>query len=344
MSGVSIVIPSWNGRELLEEFLPSVLRAAERHASASREPIEVVVVDDGGTDDTVSWCDAEAARSDVPLHVVRLEANQGFGEACNRGVAAARHPLVWLLNNDVAVEPDAIAPLVGRFGEPPNPRLFAVHCRVLDFASGRQVGTGKMGGFARGFLRVHRSYVTREPPAGPLHSMFASGGSAMVNRAIFLELGGFDPLFAPFYFEDVELCYRAWKRGFDVGYEPRSVVTHRFSSTIGPLAGRQVPRIGQRNRLIFHWMHLHDGPWLASHVAWVVLLALAAPLTFKPAFMRALVDALGRLPRIRARRQAERARAVRTDRQVIGIFRELGARPDIRAYDDPRELGEERGE
>src|SRR5207249_955437 len=118
-------------------------------------------------------------------------------------------------------------------------------CRVRDFSSGRDVGTGKMGGFARGFLRVHRSYVTRGPQAGPFYSMFASGGSAMFDRRRFLELGGFDPLFAPFYLEDVELSYRAWKRGLTVAYEPRSAVRHQFSSTIASLAGRQVARVAQ---------------------------------------------------------------------------------------------------
>ena len=172
----------------------------------------------------------------------------------------------------------------------------------------------------------------------PFFSMFASGGSAMFDRDAFLSLGGFDPLYAPFYMEDVELSYRAWKRGLTVEYEPRSTVKHRFSSTIGVVAADKVPRVGQRNRLIFHWVHLHDPRFLASHLIWIVVLLLAAPVTLKPHFIGAFFDALKRLPHVRARRREEKLASVRSDRQVLAVFAELVKRPDIRAYDDPAEL------
>ena len=345
-SSVSIVIPTWNGRRLLEEFLPSVVEAAAHYASTSAASIEIVIVDDGSTDETLGWLADQSAESPVPLRIVRHEQNQGFGAACNTGMREAKYPLVFLLNNDVDVLPNAIEPLVARFdnaGEAP----FAVHCRVLDFATGREEGTGNVGGFARGFLRVHRSFVieprnpgTSEPrnPHDPYFSVFASGGSAMFDREMFLSLGGFDPLFAPFYMEDVELSYRAWKRGLTVEYEPRSTVKHRFSSTIGPVAGHKVPRVGQRNRLIFHWIHLDDRRFLASHVIWVGVLLLAAPLTFKGHFVGAFFDALKRRDRIRVRRREEKVAAKRSDRDVLAVFAELIKRADIRAYDDPKEL------
>src|SRR4051812_19839669 len=109
--------------------------------------------------------------------------------------------------------------------------------------------------------------------------MFATGGSSMFQRDLFLGLGGFDPPFAPFYFEDVELSYRAWKRGLSVRYAPQSVVRHEFSSTIGLLARRRVERISQRNRLLFHWIHLHDPAFWRAHIFWVGVLLLTAPLT-----------------------------------------------------------------
>jgi GT2 family glycosyltransferase len=336
---VSVVIPTWNGRPLLEQFLPSVQEAARRYASETGAAADILVVDDGSTDDTVVWLAARAAASPVPMRAIALAQNVGFGAAVNRGVADASGPLVLLVNNDVEVMPEALAPLASRFSEPDSAGpLFAVHCRAQDFVSHRDVGTGKMAGFSRGFLRVHRSYVTTDPAAGPRYSIFAGGGSALVDRARFLDLGGFDPLFAPFYFEDVELSYRAWKRGFTVGYEPRSVVRHRFSSTITPLAHPSVARISQRNRLLFHWIHVHDRGFLAAHLAWVCMLGIAGPLTFRPYLLGATLEALGRLGRVRARRREERRAALRSDRAVLGVFRALAARPDVRVYDDPRQL------
>jgi GT2 family glycosyltransferase len=334
---VSIVIPTWNGQHLLEEFLPSVLEAARQYAGHAHERVEVLIVDDGSTDGTASWVRDRASSWPVPARCVRQNQNLGFGAACNRGMREAAFPLVFLLNNDVEVDASAIAPLASRFDDEGG-ELFGVHCRVLDFTTGQEVGTGKMGGFGRGFLRVHRSYVAAGPRRGPLYSMFASGGSAMFNRSRFLELGGFDPLFAPYYFEDVELSYRGWKRGLTLGYEPASVVRHRFSSTIGRLAGDRVQVVAQRNRLILHWIHLHDGRFVASHLLWTLILLVTSPLTLKPQFVRGFFGAVARLPAIVARRQDERGRAARSDRDVLNVFALLERRDDVRAYDDPTEL------
>lgn len=336
---VSIVIPTWNGRHLLERFLPSVVAAAAWHAEHHHTPVEVVVVDDGSTDGTAAWLAGVAAAAPVPVRCLRHDRNAGFGAAANRGVDAAAYPLVWLLNNDVEVEREGVAPLARAFGGR-DPSLLAVHSRMIDLDSQLPVGTGKMGGFARGFLRVHRSYVTRPGAAGPFYSMFATGGSSMFSRDLFLRLGGFDPLFAPFYLEDVELSYRAWKRGFTVRYEPRSIVRHRFSSTIAPLAGRRVERISQRNRLLMHWIHLHDAALLRAHLRWLGLLLLTGLPTLKFGFLLGLADALARWPEVRRRRARERAAATRTDRDVLQVFAVLDHSGAIRSYGHPNQLSE----
>lgn len=160
----------------------------------------------------------------------------------------------------------------------------------------------------------------------------------MFDREMFIALGGFDPLLSPFYWEDVELSYRAWKRGFDVLYEPHSVVDHRVSSTIGRLPQWRVRRIQQRNRIIYHWIHLHDGGLLMSHLAWTVALALTAPIRLKPGFLLSVISALGKLPRILQRRRQEKRLARRSDRDVLDLFAALETRDDIFPYEDFTEL------
>lgn len=332
---VSIVIPTWNGRPLLERFLPSVIAAAGRRQADGHTPVEIVIVDDGGTDGTDGWVTDLARACPVPLRLVRHEQNLGFGAAANRGVKDARHPFVWLLNNDVEVDEDGIDRLVRAF-EADSPRLFAVHSAMVDLASGEVVGTGKMGSFSRGFIRVHRSYIPTAGALGALPSMFATGGSAIFRRSLFLELGGFDTIFAPFYMEDVELSYRAWRRGYDVHFEPGSMVRHQFSSTIG--ASRDVERISQRNRLLFHWIHLHDPDYVISHAFWLSVLIVTSPITFKFGFLRGLVDAIRELASVRARRRDSRQKASRTDREVFEIFRRLDDSGGIRSYGEKREV------
>ena len=336
---VSIVIPTWNGRHLLERFLPSVLTAARKYAADHGAAVEVVVADDGSVDGTGEWVNRQASAAAVPLRLLRDDVNRGFGVAANRGIEAAAHPLVWLLNNDVEIEPDGIFSLSACFRDD-DPSLFAAHSRMIDLDSNQPVGTGKMGGFSRGFLRVHRSYVTLDRNREPYWSIFATGGSAMFRRSIFLELGGFDAIFAPFYMEDVELSYRAWKRGYAVRYEPRSVVKHRFSSTIAPLAGRRVERISQRNRLLFHWIHLHDPQLLCAHLAWLVVLLVTRPFTFKFGFLGGFADAWARRADVRPRRRRERSLASRSDRDILRLFAELDASGTIRSYGNPNQLDE----
>jgi GT2 family glycosyltransferase len=330
-SGVSIVIPTWNGVRLLEQFLPSVIAAATHYNMESLATTEIIIVDDGSTDETAAWLRDQGfeEKRDVRetgrpgLRLVRNEKNLGFGEACNRGFELAAQPLVFLLNNDVEADVDCIAPLVQNFEDA---SVFAAHCRVFEFDSGRECGTGKLGSFSRGFIRVHRSYTiseSRDESGAPLYSMFAGGGSAMFDRQKFLEIGGFETLLSPFYWEDVELSYRAWKRGYSILYEPRSVTRHLISSTIGKLKRRKVRRIEQRNRLIFHWINLHDKRMLASHLARVLLLALTAPIRLKPGFVLSLAAAIRSSRQIRDRRKEEMLAARRSDRDVFKFFDSL---------------------
>ena len=322
---VSIVIPTWNGRPLLERFLPSVLAAADAYRAASGREVEVIVVDDGGTDDTPFWL---AATHPGRVELLMKRRNEGFAHACNTGFEHARHPVVLLLNNDVEVEVGAIAPLVDHFRQPD---VFAVACQTTNLETGVASGVGKLGRFSRGFLRVHASYVPADPAAGEYPSIFASGGASAFSREKLTELGGFDTLYAPFYWEDVELSYRAWKRGWRVLFEARSRVRHRVSSTIGARFGRHhVRAVEHRNRLLAHWVHLHDPAMWRGHRAQVVLLALAAPFRLDLAFVDGLVQALGRTREALERRAAERAAAQRSDREVLAVFDAIASRDDVR--------------
>jgi GT2 family glycosyltransferase len=385
MSGVTIVIPSWNGIRLLKEFLPAVLRAADNFCQLDDQCAEILIVDDGSNDGTSEWLTSQGfheldtkavaltttggygqpskGREDseesevspassrsastvestatmeskrIHLSFVSNTINRGFSVSCNAGIRMARYPLIFLLNNDVEPAADSISVLRSNFSAS---SVFAVHCRVFNSETGKQVGTGKLCSFSRGFLRVHRSYVPRPDAPGPngpipkFYSAFAGGGASMFDREKFIELGGFDELFSPFYWEDVEISYRSWKRGYTILYEPRAVANHRISSTIGKLPEASVKRIQQRNRIILHWIHLHDSRMVKSHILWLVLLTATAPIRLQPGFVASVASAFARLREIRKRRAREKFLARRTDRAVIGIFDQLSRNQLIVPYD-----------
>jgi GT2 family glycosyltransferase len=160
----------------------------------------------------------------------------------------------------------------------------------------------------------------------------------MFDREKLIEIGMFDPLLRPIYWEDVEIGYRAWKRGLSVVYEPRSIVRHRVSSTMRTVNQSKLRRLQQRNRLLFVWINLHDRGLMMSHVAWVILLAITALPRLKPGYLHSLFAALGRLPRVSRRRREEKRAARRSDREVFAIFEALSSRQDIFSYDDDSEL------
>lgn len=291
---LSIVIPTWNGRELLARFLPPVAEEAARWSAAQTRAVEIVVSDDGSSDGTSGWLAAEFPS----VRCVGSGENRGFAPAANAGVAAARAPVVVLLNNDLALLPYSLDPVERHFDDP---ELFGVTLRALDLPALTFATGGKLGRFRRGFWETWRNF---EHPAGPTFMLV--GGFCAFRRGAFLDLGGFDPLFAPYYSEDLDLSYRARKRGWKLAYEPAALVHHAQSASVRRHASAQRrAAVIERNRLLFHWRNL-DPPRLRRHALWAGLLLLQAPFKGNWAYHRGFVQALRGLGGVRRFRRAER--------------------------------------
>ncbi len=255
-TAASVVIPNWNGRELLEKFLPSVVAALRGNAEN-----EIVVVDNGSSDGS-----AEFVRTAFPrVKLLALPTNLGFGGGSNAGFRAAKNDVVVLLNNDMRVDAGFLDPLLEGFADP---LVFAVSCQIFfsDPTRLREETGLTQGWWEDGGLRVrHR---IDEAVDGLFPCFYGGGGSCAFDRAKFLELGGFDKLLAPFYLEDTDLGYMAWKRGWKVYYQPRSVVYHEHRGTIGKRFGEaRIQAVLKTNFLLFCWKNIHQWRKLAAHFA-----------------------------------------------------------------------------
>jgi GT2 family glycosyltransferase len=183
------------------------------------------------------------------------------------------------------------------------------------------VSGGKIGRFSGGFWRVHNNYDVEASDGEKYYSILASGGFSAFDAEKLRRLGGFDELLSPFYWEDVELSLRAWRRGWKILYEPKAIVYHQASRTIEPsFPSKQVKIINQRNRLLTHWIHLDERAWLAEHVAVLLLLAPATLVKFDLTFWRALSRAVKELAHVKARRRREQAEAQLSGRQIVEFF------------------------
>ncbi len=250
----TIVIPNWNGREFLQECLPTLVAAL-----AGNPKHEIIVVDNNSSDDS-----AELIRQCFPqVRVLELEENLGFGGGSNAGIRAAKNDIVVLLNNDMQVDPGFLEPLLAGFTDG---KVFAVSCQVFfrDRQKLREETGLTVGRWEKGTLRVgHR---LDEGISDLYPCFYGGGGSCAFDRRKLLELGGFDSLFAPFYLEDTDLSYLAWKRGWKVLYQPRSVVYHAHRGTIGKkFTEEQIQNVLKKNLLLFAWKNIHEWRRLASH-------------------------------------------------------------------------------
>lgn len=321
---VSIVIPNWNGRGLLAEFLPSVISAAEHYRKESGCAVEVVIVDDASTDDSVAWLQETYSNK---VEIVRCLTNGGFSKAANSGFREAQYPIILLLNNDIKVEVDVIAPLVTHFKDQ---EVFAVGCKAYRLGTDLFDGAGKLGLFQKGHWRVFINYdvlpTLLTENNNHFYSFVASGGYVAFDAAKLHKLGGFCELLSPFYWEDVDICYRAWKRGWTVEYEPKSIVHHKTSSTIGKkFKSKEVEIIAERNRLLLHWINLHDPVWFLLHIFWLVMKLLGGAFSLKLVMWAAFFEALKRLPEVRRLRDREKRAAKCSDREIEKVFTELTA-------------------
>lgn len=335
-SGLSltIVIPTWNGLHLLKKYLPSVIRAAEAYHRSSGAAYEILVVDDGSTDNTVIYF------RENPVEAVRLISrpeNKGFAITCNAGFREARYELVGLINNDVELHPEYFIFLAPHFS---NPEIFAVTAKVYDPGSTIFNTGGRFASFRRGFWSVYFNYDTVPgkdaevwTEGNRLLSFYAIGGFATYRKSELLKLGGFLEVLSPFHWEDVDLSYRGWKRGMKVGYEPRSLAWHQASSTINRhFESTMVDSHSFKNRLLFHWINIHSKPMLACHLLSLSTMCILKAFTLDRYFFKALWNALRQLPEVRKLRKQEKLKSRRSDREVISILNDFYKSAPITAY------------
>jgi GT2 family glycosyltransferase len=304
MKTCALVVLNYNGRPLLEACLPSLVAAAQEAGGGH----EVVVLDNGSTDDsqefvrqrfsTVTWFSASANR---------------FLVSYNEFLAQTRHPLVFLLNNDVELRAGCLTALQQHFDDS---RVFAVAPLVLN--PGNTVENGRMClRFAQG--RFHYRQVDGQ--AGDTATTSTAAG--MYDREKLLSFGGFDELLLPMYGEEMDLSLSAYRRGWVVRFEPRAVADHLGGASINKSV-RRGPRRRYlvKNRHLSIIKHVHSSGLLTRYCLWTLLLLPVRLLTFDCAYFAGTWAALRQVRLALDHRRREQSAAVMSDREM---FRRLAA-------------------
>lgn len=278
-----LLVLNYNGRALLAECLPSILEAAQ----CCPIPCKVTVVDNGSTDGSL-----EELADGWPGVSVVSEPNHGLA-SFNAVLARMDEPAVLLLNNDIKLDREAIAPLIAALEEHDDALFAAPKCWTFDGRDyeGMRTRVRSRFGLVQGRCRVpgHEARIDRPDLTA------ASGPVLAVDRRKFLDLGGYDPIYFPGRIEDLDLGFRGWMAGWKGYYVPESVAYHRGFGSFGPALGHAgCDRLALRNTLIFAWKNL-SGPRLAAHLAWLPARLAHALAVGRWGFLQALAEAIERL-------------------------------------------------
>lgn len=258
----SIVFPNYNGRSLLEENLPSLYEAL--HAESLQ--YEVIIVDDCSNDDSIAFLKLKYP----DIIILNNESNSGFSITCNKGIQYAKNDLVCVVNTDVSFHRDYFHYAKKYFD---NPAVFAVKGDIVNYKDQRNnvINIDKKAYlyYKRGFLRFMPSYKKTDIDYDTEYVYL--GCCFVANTSHLQNLGGFDTIFSPYYWEDSDLPLRALEQGLQVIYEPRSITYHKLSSTMEATQSRLKRKIiSNRNKFIFCWKHLKGRKRWAQHIFFMV--------------------------------------------------------------------------
>jgi len=300
---VDILVLNYNGKSLLEAYLPSVMAAAKKSSHECR----AYVVDNKSADGSV-----ELLKQKFPeAGIIEAKENRVLC-SYNEAVRRLSSDIVIFLNNDIKVEPDFVDKLVRHFDDA---SVMFVAPRLLNF-DGTYNGGRSYLELRNGAVKVMVDTANAEKPG---ETQAISTGA--FRRKYFLDLGGFDDLYLPGIWEDVDLCFKGLMLGYKGIYDPSSVIWHDESTTFHKVYGRRKKMtIAHRNMFLFFWKNVTDGRLILEHAIFLFprLVALALKGNMEPAM--GFFHALGKFPLVMRKRKETKKffdKRVLGDREII---------------------------
>ncbi len=254
---VSLVMAFYNDEKLLKKNLPKIMEVVSTNKDII---LETIVVDDGSTDDGAKY-----VKDNYPqIKIIKHKFNRGVAFAFNTGVRMAKGDLILMVSTDMLPDKNILSYLLPHFNDE---NVFAV--------SFHESGLGpEKATWRDGLLQ----FKQRKEPDEINNTFYVRKGEGIFRRRIWMELGGMDDkLFLPFYWEDLDLSYRAAKKGYKVLWEPRALVKHEHWGSIGKWPKPYVEKMEQIHMLFFIWKNIHSESMVKRHVAGVLMRLLKDP-------------------------------------------------------------------
>ena len=240
---VSIIIPHWNGIEVLSECLNFLKKSYYKS-------YEIIISDNNSTDGSQEWI----KKNHPDIVLLENDKNYGYSGGCNRGVDIAKGKYIIFLNNDTIQDPNWLDPLVDIFEK--DNLIAAVQPKILNYYNKEIFDyAGACGGFMDMFcypFAKGRIFLEQEKDKGQYDKsgecFWASGAAIMIRKNIFLSAGKLDTVFFS-HMEEIDLCWRFQAMGYKVWVEPKSVIYHKNAISL-PMNSQKKYYLNHRNSLI----------------------------------------------------------------------------------------------
>lgn len=268
MNNIAVVILNWNGKALLEQFLPSVMRH-------SPEAV-IYMADNASTDDSVAFVEANFPE----VKIIRNSGNYGYAGGYNKALEQVEEDYYALVNSDVEVTDGWLLPVLELFEDDPETAI--IQPKILDFKNKTHFEyAGAAGGFIDKFgypFCRGRIFDTVEEDKGQYDDttqiFWASGACFFIRKKVFRELKGFDEDFFA-HQEEIDLCWRAFNKNYNVRFCGKSVIYHVGGATLQNTNPRKT-YLNFRNSLLMMVKNLPSWQILPVIIVRLVLDALAA--------------------------------------------------------------------
>ncbi|MBT5953605.1 glycosyltransferase family 2 protein [bacterium] len=276
---ISVILPNFNGEALFKAHLNDTFLFFK-----SMGITDIIIVDDASTDNSVTYL-----KETFPeINVLVNKKNQGFSYTCNKGAKEAKESILLFLNTDMLPQKLNLEFILNQFKDP---SLFALSPKIeRKDKSGIIINEAITTGYFKGgwFSSEVTPDYENHKNTSPFQILWACGGACFINKEKFVTLSGFDTAFSPFYCEDLDLSYRAWKQGWQILYTSETSFFHQHQATIGSyFSKKQIEQIHDANLYIFMWKNLSYPPFVLSHIFTVLLKIVTIQLRDIKAIIRA---------------------------------------------------------
>lgn len=277
---VSVIIPTYNGKELLMKYLPKCERALQKSTHIS--DYEIIIIDDCSNDNTLAFLNQNYS------HIIKLknDSNSGFSKTINKGIRHSKMELALLLNNDMELPEDYFDKTIPFFNK--QEHIFGISTEIRDITGEKVLEGAKIALRKHGMLH-YQDCLNKEN----VSTLYLCGGNALIDNQKLKELEGFNELFSPFYFEDFDLSLRAWRKGWTSLYTNQTFCKHCHSTTIFKENRKDdVARIFLRNKVLINYLNNSslNNIKMFSYLLSKLLLSYIVPTKSKRCYRNAIKD------------------------------------------------------